>query len=564
MEFRILGPLEVVDDGRALDLGGQKQRALLALMLLEANRVVSADRLIEALWEQEPPETALKALQVYVSQLRKLFGKERLQTKAPGYLLRVEPEELDLLRFQRLQEEGNLQDALLLWRGRPLAEFAYRRFAQAEIARLEELHLTCLELRIERDLTRGRHAELIGDLEAIAQEHPFRERLQAQLMLALYRAGRQAEALDAYQQARTALVEELGIEPGRQLRELHQAILRQDAALDLDAQAEQPVEPSRGVFVGREAEFAELLAGLEDALAGRGRLFFLVGEPGIGKSRLADELIRHARGRGARVLVGRCWEAGGAPAYWPWVQSLRTYIREADTEALRAQLGAGAAELAQILPELRELLPGLPEPAALESEAARFRLFDTVSEFLRNASATRPILLVLDDLHAADAPSLLLLQFLARELGSIRMLVLGAFRDVDPVQGQTLTALLSEVTREPVTRRLPLSGFSEQDVAEYVGLTAAEIASPELVAALYEETAGNPLFVGETIRLLSLEGLDATSAGAGIRIPQSVRDVIGRRLGHLSAECNRVLVLASVLGREFTPTNLHVWALACV
>jgi DNA-binding SARP family transcriptional activator len=552
MEFRILGPLGVVDDGRALDLGGQKQRALLALLLLEANRVVSSDRLIEALWEQEPPETALKALQVYVSQLRKLLGKERLETKAPGYLLRVEPEELDLVRFQRLQEEGNLQDALLLWRGPPLAEFAYQRFAQAEIGRLEELHLACLELRIERDLARGRHAELIGDLEAIAQEHPLRERLQAQLMLALYRAGRQAEALDAYQQARTALVEELGIEPGRQLRDLHQAILRQDAALDLDARAEQAVEPSRGVFVGREAEFGELLAGLEDALAGRGRLFFLVGEPGIGKSRLADELIRHARGRGARVLVGRCWEAGGAPAYWPWVQSLRTYIREAEPEALRAQLGAGAAELAQILPELRELLPELPEPAALESEAARFRLFDTVAEFLRNASATRPILLVLDDLHAADAPSLLLLQFLARELGSIRMLLLGAYRDVDPVPGQTLTALLSEVTREPVTRRLPLSGFSEHDVAEYVGLTAADIASPELVAALYEETAGNPLFVGETIRLLSLEGLDPTSAGAGIRIPQSVRDVIGRRLGHLSAECNRVLVLASVLGREFT------------
>jgi DNA-binding SARP family transcriptional activator len=147
MEFRILGPLEVIEDGRAVDLGGQKQRALLAVLVLHANEVVSSDRLIEALWEGEPPGTAQKALQVYVSQLRKLVGKERLQTKAPGYVLRVAPEELDLLGFQRLQEEGNPEEALSLWRGPTLAEFAYQRFAQSEIARVEELHLACLELR---------------------------------------------------------------------------------------------------------------------------------------------------------------------------------------------------------------------------------------------------------------------------------------------------------------------------------------------------------------------------------------------------------------------------------
>src|SRR5438105_1558762 len=144
MEFRILGALEVVDGGRPLDLGGQKQRALLAILLLEANRIVSADRLIEALWEQKPPETALKALQVYVSQLRKLLGKERLQTKAPGYLLRLEPDELDLAHFQRLQEQGRLHEALALWRGPPLAEFEHYRFARVEVDRLEELRLVCL------------------------------------------------------------------------------------------------------------------------------------------------------------------------------------------------------------------------------------------------------------------------------------------------------------------------------------------------------------------------------------------------------------------------------------
>jgi len=555
MEFRILGPLEVIEDGQTIDLGGQKQRALLAVLLLHANEVVSSDRLIEALWEEEPPDTAQKALQVYVSQLRKLVGRERLQTKAPGYLLRVEANQLDLARFRRLQEDGNPEDALSLWRGPPLAEFAYQRFAQADIARLEELHLVCLEERMERDLSGRRHPELVGELEGLVAEHPLRERLRAQLMLALYRSGRQAEALEAYQAARTALVEALGIEPTRSLRELEKAILQQDPSLDVVPVREpvgEMVEEARGAFVGREVELEQLVTGLDDAVAGRGRLFLLVGEPGIGKTRLGDEVIRRARARGIRVLLGRCWEAGGAPVYWPWVQSLRVYIRETDPGLLRAQLGAGAAEIAQMLPELCEIIPGLPERAALDPEGARFRLFDATAEFLRNASETQPILLAFDDLHAADTPSLLLLQFVARELGSIHVFLLGALRDVDPSPGHAVTAMLAEVAREPVTRRLSLGGLSELDVAEYVEQTASEIASPELVATLHEETEGNPLFVGEIVRLLSVEGVRSGSvAEARLAIPQSVRDVIARRLTHLSEECNRVLELASVLGREF-------------
>jgi class 3 adenylate cyclase len=274
MEFRILGPLEVLADGRALDLGGQKQRALLAVLLMEANRVVSSDSLIEALWEEEPPETAGKALQVYVSQLRKLLGKERLQTKAPGYLLRVEEGELDVERFRHLHAQGSQDEALSLWRGPPLAEFAYQRFAQAEIASLEELRLACLEERVEADLTSGRHAGLVGELEALVKGYPLRQRLRAQLMLALYRSGRHAEALEAYQEARGALVEELGIEPRRELRELQQAILRQDRALDLEetprtATAEPPTSSAAPEQVTRELRktvtvlFADLVESTE-------------------------------------------------------------------------------------------------------------------------------------------------------------------------------------------------------------------------------------------------------------------------------------------------------------
>lgn len=251
MEFRILGPLEVLSDGRALDLGGAKQRTLLAVLLLNANNVVSRDRLIDALWEDDPPETAPKALQVYVSGLRKLVGRERLETKAPGYVLLVRRDELDLERFCALREEGRPAEALALWRGPPLSDFAYRRFAQAETARLEDLRLACLEERIDQDLRAGRQGEVTGELEALVAEHPLRERLRGQLMLALYRCGRQAEALEAYQDARRALVDELGIEPGRELRDLHQQILNQDPALDLRARGVvAAASPSEGGPIG--------------------------------------------------------------------------------------------------------------------------------------------------------------------------------------------------------------------------------------------------------------------------------------------------------------------------
>ena len=549
-DFRILGPLEVVDNGATIDLGGQKQRALLAMLLLHPNEVVSTDRLIDALWEDDPPARAQKALQVYVSGLRKVIGPGRIETKAPGYLMRAQEDELDAVRFEAFVAQGAFRDALALWRGPALGDFAYARFAASEIARLEELRLSALEGRIERDLAEGRQADVAGELEGLVREHPLRERLRGQLMLALYRAGRQADALEAYQNARRALSDELGLEPSRYLRELQQAILRHDPVLDDVVATARGAEPPRGIFVGRERELAELLEALEAALAGYGRLFLLRGEPGIGKSRLADEVIAQARSRGADVLVGRSWEAGGAPAYWPWVQALRAYIERATTEALRSDLGAHGAHLAKLLPELRELVPELTEPPALESESARFRLFEAALLLLRRAAARRPVILVLDDLHAADEPSLLLLQFVARELSDSRILVIGAYRDVDPTPAEPLTTALVELGREPTTRTITLTGLDESDVGRFIELTTHDVpAVVELAVAVHAETEGNPLFVGEIVRLLASEGrLGDVEA---VAIPQSVRDVIGRRLRHLSEEANRVLVLASVLGREF-------------
>jgi DNA-binding SARP family transcriptional activator len=242
LEFRILGPLEVAADGEPLQLSGQKQRALLALLLLDVNRVVSTDRIVDALWGEEPPRTAATSLQNFVSQLRKLLGSDLVVTKPPGYQLRIEPEQLDLERFTRLVEESRaeppaeraakLRRALALWRGPPLADLGFEAFAQQEIGRLEELRLAALEDRVEAELEAGRHSDLVGELEAFADEHPLRERLRSQLMLALYRSGRQAEALQIYHDTRRVLVDELGIEPSPTLQQLHGAILRQDPTLE--------------------------------------------------------------------------------------------------------------------------------------------------------------------------------------------------------------------------------------------------------------------------------------------------------------------------------------------
>ena len=281
MEFRILGPLEVVEEGREVALGGARQRALLAILLTRVNEVVSTDRLIDELWGEAAPRTALNTLQFYVSQLRKALGADRIVTRPPGYTIRVDPGELDLERFERLLEQGGserLREALDLWRGPALADFSYERFAQAEITRLEELRLAALEERIEADLAVGRHAQLAGELEALIVEHPLRERLRAQRMLALYRSGRQAEALDAYQEARRTLVEELGIEPGPVLQQLEKAMLVQDPALDL----EQPHEAGR-----EELERSILVAPRKDSALDA---LLALAEP-LARSRPRRELI---------------------------------------------------------------------------------------------------------------------------------------------------------------------------------------------------------------------------------------------------------------------------------
>jgi DNA-binding SARP family transcriptional activator len=287
MEFRILGPLEVIERGRPLELGGSRQRALLALLLTHANEVVSTDRLIDELWGARPPTTAPNALQYHISRLRKALGHEdAIVTRRPGYLIRVEPDELDRLRFERLVEEARgsqseraarlLRDALRLWRGPALADVADQPFAQEEARRLEELRLSALERRLDAELALGGGAGLVGELEALAREHPLREAFRAQLMLALYRTGRQAEALDVYRETRRLLVDELGVEPGPALQELEQAILRQDPDLDPAGAPRAPSTRSILVVVGELESLDELLGVAEPIASEPSRELILV------------------------------------------------------------------------------------------------------------------------------------------------------------------------------------------------------------------------------------------------------------------------------------------------
>jgi DNA-binding SARP family transcriptional activator len=233
MEFRILGPVEVVgDDGAPVALPAAKVRALLALLLVHRNARAGADELVDELWDDDPPATATKTLQVYVSQLRKALGRDRLETVGGGYVLRVDDEELDASRFELLVAQREWTGALALWRGPALADVrAESRACAAAADRLDEARLAAVEERVETDLDQGEHARLVGELEQLAAQHPWRERLHALLMLALYRSGRQAEALEAYRRLRERLAGELGLEPGRELRELEQAILRHDPSL---------------------------------------------------------------------------------------------------------------------------------------------------------------------------------------------------------------------------------------------------------------------------------------------------------------------------------------------
>jgi DNA-binding SARP family transcriptional activator len=586
-EFRVLGPLEVRRGGLEVDLGRPKQRAVLAVLLIEANRVVALDRLIDLLWGDEPPSRAIGALQVYISGLRRVLEPRRparspaevLLTQAPGYLLRIDPCQLDASRFETLAALGHnlltegqpseslraLNEALELWRGPAYADFTFEPFAQHEVARLEELRAGALEDRIAAKLVLGQHLAVIAELEALVVAHPLRERLWTQLVLALYRAQRQSEALRAYERARGVLAEELGIEPGPVLRALRDDVLQHSPALDWRPQAEQipvggvrdweepasePLEREGHHIVGRARELRLLETLLANAVHQGGGLALVSGEPGIGKTALLEELVARAAAATFGVAWGRCHHDEGAPSFWPWVQVIRTLLRETPPEVVEAALGRDAGEIAQIVPEVKDLVTVIEAPAALDPANARFRLFGSVCDLLAALARHRPLVLVLDDLHWADVPSLRLTEHAAERLRHARVVIVAAYRDVDPAVAPQLAETLGALARHPHVHRVPLGGLTEDEVAVFIARTAGADPSPEVAAEVHARTDGNPFFVGELARLLAGDHALGSPAALGGQVPAGVRDVIRRRLSRLPERTNDLLALASVLGRD--------------
>ncbi|MBP2326092.1 DNA-binding SARP family transcriptional activator/type II secretory pathway predicted ATPase ExeA [Kibdelosporangium banguiense] len=527
MQVRLFGSLEVVDgSGQVLDLGTRKQRALVAMLASQPGQIVSLDRLINELWADEAPAGATRTLQAYIAHLRKILEPGRrprtppevLLTREPGYQLAIAPDDVDLCQFSAWADEGRqalargehreavglLDRAMTLWRGDPLGEFADEEFAQPVLTRLVEQRAAALENRFEARLALGEDASLVPGLESLVAEWPYRERAWSLLVLALYRASRQAEALTALRRVRTLLADDLGLQPGPDLRDLEQAVFDQSPQLQLPQRPAEPPVPVQ-VADGLIARAAEL-ALIEHRLAGAGRgdggAVLITGEAGIGKSRLVQAATDLALARGFSVAVGRCVD-GTAPAFWPWAQVLRSDLltrHSATTEAL-------------------------------------YELYDQVMAALTET----PLVLVLDDLHWADASSLRLLAFVAQEAARHRLLVLATCRPEPGDHPQELRDTLAALSRQQCTDRIELTPFTADEIALYLRAKGEE---PELAEALWERTGGNPFYIGEVLRLRAGE-----RELPGV-VPQGARTVLDRRVARLPEETRTLLRAAAVAGRE--------------
>lgn len=583
MEFSVLGPLEVRDvQGRVVDLGGPRQRSVLARLLVASGTVVPAERIVDDLWRGEPPPRALGALQAYVSHLRRVVEPDRaprtparlLVSVAPGYALRPAPGAVDAEVFVAELEAASaaepaaaldlLDTALGRWRGPAYTEVADEPWARPEAVRLDELRVHARERRVATLLEMGRSAAAVADLEALLLEHRLREESWRLLALALYRAGRQGDALAALQRARAVLAEELGLDPGPGLRDLEAAVLAHDPALLATpaggsaialrtaaaepeggapaggpaTAASTPTSPRTSVVVGRDAELDRLTAWAGDVRSsGRPGAALVAGEPGIGKTALAAAVADRLAGLGWRVVWGRCPESEGSPALWPWVEVLDALADrppEPDEAAALAPLRGG-------------------ERARTEDEpSARFRQHRALAGYLRRLAARQPLLVVLDDLHRADDGTLVALRDLLADPAPGRLLVLAAYRPTEA--GDELGETLAALARRDALR-LELGGLGVDQVEELVRAVCAEegmaragqLLGPDDVASrIAERSGGNPFYVRESARLLAREG----ALVAVEEVPAGVRDVVRRRLARLPESARLVLRTAAVAGRE--------------
>ncbi|GIN00729.1 BTAD domain-containing putative transcriptional regulator [Planomonospora venezuelensis] len=573
--FRVLGPVEAHSGDDGLDLGGLRQRAVLARLLVARGQVVPVDSLLYDLWDDDAAKGAQSGLQVYISRLRRVLepGRPRggpnrlLVTVASGYALRIAPDQVDALRFESLvrtageQLEGDdpasaraaLEKALGLWRGTPYSDFADQPWAEAEVNRLTELRLIARERHADAGLRLGMAAEAVPDLEALTTEHPLREEGWRLLALGLYRSGRQGDSLAALRRARTILADELGIDPGPALRKLESDILSQDPGLQLPAPQRQqrpavvadtwpprpamapvelpPLEPEP--FVGRDAELDRLVTAA--VRTGRFTVAVISGDAGAGKTTLVRQLTKRLSADGWGTASGACPDSSATPPGWAWVEILR---------ALMAAAGPG--EYAPLLAPLLDDAAPAPDD---DQASGGFRLHRAVGGYLASVARETPLLLTLEDLHWADDQTLALLRALPSLLAGSRVLLVVTCRDSE-LTDQQADVLAALARLGPV--RVALSGLDPKAVAELVRATCVRQVDEEAVESIVERTRGNPFFVRETVRLLDAEAVSdrATAAEVISGVPSGVRDVLRRRISRLPAAAQQILLQAAVIGRD--------------
>lgn len=564
--FGVLGRLQVWRNGSELDPGGPKQRSVLTMLVINANKPLSVDRIVEELWLENPPPSAVATLQAYVSTLRRILEPDR-PARSPSsillhcsgsYELRVATDQVDALRFERLAEEGasllgsdpvaarlRLIEALSLWRGEALADLNAAELATAERARLDELRITATENRIEADMAMGQSRELIAELEQLVADHPFRERLWARLISSYYRAGRQAEALRAYRRCESMLSDELGIAPSAELRSLELAVLNQDPGLSAPTSAQgsrqKEYEPQQLRIVGRATEMQSFKTALNRAELGRGTVMLVDGDIGIGKTRLLEAIYETANAAGFRAALARCVEVGGTPPFWPWTQICQAI----GSDVVQSAAGPYGSYLTPLLPKTAPstFTEGGPGPE-------RYRVAEGLVEALRTLGSSGPIVVLIDDLYCADPDSLSVLTLVAAGISNLPIVLVGTHRGFGLAPDDPLAEALVQLTRFEWCERVHLDRLDRADTAELVRITAGVDLDAETLDNIHRRTEGNAFFTVELGRLL-VEEENRGSGSALSAIPATVKGVVERRLSGISPSAMRIVRTAAVAGRTF-------------
>lgn len=583
VEYLLSGAVEARGETGALLLGGPKQRCVLAVLLANHGTVVSIDRLIDAVWEDDPPPKALASLRAYVTNLRRILTTStevsssaavRLESRAYSYQLTLlAGDSVDLHRFEALVRDGRaalirgdaadafslLSNALALWRGDPFGEFAHRRFAHADAARYAALHHTAIEARFDAALQCGDGADLLPEIQAAVTADPTEERLWGHLMVALFRTGQTAEAVRAFDRARTTLDSELGTRPGDGLQTLYRKICDGSPDLLFTPSADEPAvsnEPDTHEqipFVGRNAELGFITAALASARANSGSLILLTGESGIGKTALSQAVSAHAGQAGITVAWAAHPPGIRLPLMWTWIQVLRRLGDEFGAPGRDAVRRVAPGVVDALVPEWAY---GNTTESGVHPPATGFALIESVVAALCELSSIRPLLLVLDDLHLADSPSGNALSVLSKQLGHVPIQVIGSwtyFGSSRPVNRPTFERLV----RSEFARAIHLEGIGPDAATALVDALAGTATAGEVSRYVWSRTNGNPLYIRELMSVLvAHDRLQDVTDGHTEDVSAAVAGMVGQRLARLDRPSRRVVTAAAVIGSEFDVAEL--------